>query len=121
MRIAIAGTGAVGGLLGALLLRGGAEVAFVARGAQLAAPRAVGSFTVPVALASDDPAALGAADAVIVAVKAWQMDGLAESLRPLLAQGGFVVSLQNGVEAHDRLASVLGAERVAGGLCHLIG
>ena len=128
MRIAIVGSGGVGGLLGAMLLRGGSEVAFLARGAQLEAMRAgglrvegpVGSFAVPVPAASDDPAQLGRADAVLIAVKTWQMDGLSERLRPMLAGGGFVVSLQNGVEARDRLAEVLGEQRVAGGLCHLI-
>lgn len=128
MRIAIVGTGAVGGLLGALLSRGGAEVSFVARGAHLEALRreglrvegAVGSFSVPPPRASEDPAALGPHDAVLVAVKSWQVAGVAPSLRPLLSGGGFAVPLQNGLEARDRLAAALGAERVAGGLCHMI-
>lgn len=124
MRIAVVGAGGVGGLLGALLARAGSEVSFVARGAQLAALRSaglqvegtVGNFGTGPLRAAEDPGALGAQDAVLCAVKTWQVASVAESLRGL---GGFVVPLQNGLEAHDRLAAVLGEERVVGGLCHM--
>jgi len=52
-----------------------------------------------------------------VAVKAWQVAGLAPSLAPLLRGGGFAVPLQNGVEAADRLAAGLPPAQVAGGFC----
>lgn len=128
MRIAIVGAGGVGGLLGGLLARAGVEVLVVARGAALEAIRRdgllvespLGGFTVRVAAASDDPAALGAADAVLVAVKAWQVAEVASSLAPLLAGGGVAVPLQNGVEAADRLEAALGPDRVAGGLVHVL-
>jgi 2-dehydropantoate 2-reductase len=128
MRIAIVGAGGVGGLLGALLLRGGHQVSFVARGAQLQALRAqglsvegaVGTFSVPPPPAAEEATQLPPADAVLVAVKAWQVSSLAPSLAPLLSAGGFAVPLQNGVEARDRLAAALGPERVVGGLCHMI-
>jgi 2-dehydropantoate 2-reductase len=124
MRIAIAGAGGVGGLAAGLLARAGVEVAVMARGAHGEAIRArglevdspLGRFTVPVAAVAADPAALGRADAVLVAVKAWQVEELAPSLAPLVAGGGVVVPLQNGVEAAGRLAAALGQERVAGGL-----
>lgn len=128
MRIAVIGVGGVGGLVAALLARAGEEVAVVARGAALEAIRSagiavespLGVFTQPVAAASDDPGALGAADAVLVAVKAWQVGELAPRLAPLLAGGGVAVPLQNGVEAADRLAAALGEERVAGGLVNVL-
>lgn len=124
MRIAIVGAGGVGGLLGGLLARAGEEVLVVARGAHLDAIRAegirvespLGTFVQPVREAWADPAALGPADVVLVAVKAWQVADLARSLAPLVEQGGVVVPLQNGVEAADRLAAALGEERVAGGM-----
>lgn len=123
MRIAIVGAGGVGGLLGGLLARAGAEVVLVARGGQLEAIRRdglrvdspLGVFGARVAAVADDPAALPAADAVLVAVKAWQVAELAPRLAPLVAPGGVVVPLQNGVEAAGRLARALG-EAVAGGL-----
>jgi 2-dehydropantoate 2-reductase len=124
MRIAIVGAGGVGGLLGGLLARAGSEVVVLARGEHGDAIRArgirvdspLGRFTAPVAAVSADPAALGPVDAVLVAVKAWQVAALAPALAPLLAAGGVAVPLQNGVEAAGRLAAALGEEWVAGGL-----
>ncbi len=58
-------------------------------------------------------------DAVLLGVKAWQVKDAAQALRPLLEAGGFVVPLQNGVEAADELAAALGPERVVGGLCKI--
>lgn len=124
MRIAIVGAGGVGGLLAGLLARAGSEVAVLARGAHGEAIRArgvqvdspLGRFAIPMAAVAEDPAALGRADAVLVAVKAWQVRGLAPSLAPLVAGGGVAVPLENGVEAAGQLAAALGEERVAGGL-----
>lgn len=128
MRIAIAGAGGVGGLLGGLLARAGHEVAVLARGAHGEAIRRdglrvtspLGSFTARVAAVSDDPASLGPADAVLVAVKAWQVAELAPRLAPLLATGGLAVPFQNGVEAARQLSAGLGDARVAGGLVSVL-
>jgi 2-dehydropantoate 2-reductase len=128
MRIGIAGAGGVGGLLAGLLARGGHEVHLVARGAALEAVRArgvsvdspLGAFTARVAAASDDPAALGPCDAVIVAVKAWQVEALAPRLAPMIAPGGVAVPLQNGVLAPDQLARGLGDARAAAGIMNVL-
>ncbi len=128
MRVAIVGAGGVGGLYCGLLARAGTEVAILARGAQLAAIRAhgisvdspLGSFTVRPTNVSDDPAALGPAEGVLVCVKTWQVAEIAPRLAPLVAAGGVVVPLQNGVEAASQLASALGEERVAGGITHVL-
>jgi 2-dehydropantoate 2-reductase len=128
MRIAIVGAGGVGGLFAGLLARSGTEVLLVARGAALKAIRSggiavdspLGRFTARPAAAADDPAALGSSDAVLVSVKAWQVEDVAPRLAPLVAGGGFAVPLQNGVEAAARLATALGEERVVGGLTHVL-
>ncbi len=128
MRIVIAGPGGVGGLLAGLLARAGTEVDLVARGAHGEAIRRdglrvsspLGTFTQRFAAVADDPAALRPAEAVLVAVKAWQVAELAPRLAPLLAGGGVAVPLQNGVEAAGRLAAALGEERVAGGLLSVL-
>jgi 2-dehydropantoate 2-reductase len=127
MRIVIVGAGGVGGLVAGLLSRAGHEVGLLARGAQLEAVRRDGlSVDSPLGQvtarleASDDPRALGRADVVIVAVKAWQVESLAPSLAPLVAEGGVVVPLQNGVEAAERLARGLGPEHVAGGTINVL-
>jgi 2-dehydropantoate 2-reductase len=129
MRIAIVGTGAVGGVFGGLLAHAGHEVAFVARGAHLEAIQARGlrvhgpwGTHLVHPLAAAEPAGLAGGapfDAVLVCVKAGQVAEVAPTLRPLLGEGTVVVPLQNGVEAAGVLSAELGAERVAGGLCHV--
>lgn len=104
MRICIFGAGAIGGFLAGYLARSGAEVSVVARGAHLRAIQERGlmveasdeAFTVRVA-ASDDPAALGVQDAVLVTVKAPGVPRAAQALPPLLAADTPVAFLTNGV------------------------
>jgi 2-dehydropantoate 2-reductase len=128
MRIAVVGAGGVGGLIAGLLARAGNDVALVARGAHLAAIRGQGlhvesprgTFTATGLQASDDPGQLAPADAVLVAVKGWQVPEVAPRLAPLLGERGFAVPLENGVESAGHLARVLGDDRVVGGLCHML-
>ncbi len=128
MRIAIVGAGGVGGLLAGLLARAGHEVLVVARGAHALVIREggirvdspLGRFAARVAAVSEDPGALGRAQAVLVCVKAWQVADLAPRLATLVAADGVVVPLENGVEAASRLAAGLGEERVAGGVVAML-
>jgi len=127
MRIAVLGTGGVGGYFGGRLAQAGEDVVFVARGAHLDAIRRdglvvesiEGDFAVRPAQVTGDVATAGRVDVVLLGVKAWQVKDAARGLRPLLEAGGFVVPLQNGVEAADELAEALGAKRVVGGLCKI--
>jgi 2-dehydropantoate 2-reductase len=128
LRFAVFGTGAVGGYFGGRLAEAGEDVRFIARGGHLAAIRerglrvssVDGDFVIHPARVADDPAAIGPVDVILVGVKAWQVPEAALALRPLLGQRSWVVPLQNGIEAPDQLASVLGAERVLGGLCRIL-
>jgi 2-dehydropantoate 2-reductase len=128
MRIAVFGTGAVGGYFGGRLAAAGEDVTFIARGGTLQALRAHGlrvesirgDFIVHPAKATDAPSEVGTVDVVLVAVKAWQVPEAAGPMRPLLGPGTVVIPLENGVEAPDQLVSVVGPEHVAGGLCHLV-
>jgi 2-dehydropantoate 2-reductase len=128
MRIAVYGTGGVGGYFGGRLAQAGESVVFVARGEHLAAIRSeglrvesvAGDFRVQPAEATDDPAAAGPADLVIVGVKAWQVPDAASAVLPLLHEATVVMPLQNGVEAPDQLAAVVGERRVVPGLCRLV-
>ena len=123
LRIAMIGAGGTGGYFGARLARAGEHVIFIARGEHLRAIRenglrvesTDGDFTATPSLATDDPAKAGAVDVVFVCVKAWQVPEAAQAMKPLIGPDTFVVPLQNGVEAADQLASVLGRERVVGG------
>jgi len=128
VRLAVFGTGGVGGYFGGRLAQAGESVVFVARGAHLAALRraglrvdspAGGFHLVPVE-ATDDPASLGRVDGVLVCVKAWQVAEAAHAMLPMLGSETFVVPLQNGVEAADELAAVVGPQRVLGGLCRVV-
>lgn len=128
MRIAIFGTGGVGGYFGGRLAQAGEEVVFIARGAHLDAMRATGlrvdslkgDFTVNPVQATDVPAEVGKVDAILVAVKAWQVPEAAHAIQHMLGKETFVIPLQNGVEAPEQLIAVLGKERVLGGLCHIV-
>jgi 2-dehydropantoate 2-reductase len=128
MRIAVFGAGAVGGYFGGRLAQAGEEVALIARGEHLQALRdrglrvdsIVGDFAIRPVQATDDPAQVGAVDAVLVGVKAWQVTEAALAMRPLIGPETFVLPLQNGVEAPHQLAAALGAEHVMGGLCKII-
>jgi len=128
MRIAVFGTGGVGGYFGGRLAEAGHSVAFLARGAHLDALRrdglivesVAGDFTVRPAEAAALPAEVGPVDAVLVGVKAWQVREAAAALGPLLGPDTFVLPLQNGVEAADELSETIGRARVVGGLCRIM-
>jgi 2-dehydropantoate 2-reductase len=104
MKICVYGAGAIGGLMGAHLAKGGADVTLIARGEHLAAIRARGlaiigpeeRFTVS-PWATDDPAEAGPQDFVIVALKAHAVPGIAHAMAPLLAPATSVVMAVNGV------------------------
>jgi 2-dehydropantoate 2-reductase len=128
MKFAIIGAGGVGGYFGGKLAHAGADVAFLARGSHLQAIRERGleitgpgdGFVVRRVTATDDPAALGAVDVVLVAVKTWQLPELVPKLRTLVGPNTSVIPLLNGVEAPALLARELGAASVLGGLCAVI-
>jgi len=128
MRIAVFGTGAVGGYFGGRLAEAAEDVVFIARGGQLTALRehglrvesVVGDFAVVPAECTDDPEQIGPVDLVLVGTKAWQVADAALAMRPLVGPDTTVLPLQNGVEAPDELSAVLGRERVLGGLCRIM-
>lgn len=128
MRVAIYGVGGAGGYFGARLAQAGEDVVFVARGEHLRAMRERGlrlvapdgDVTIRPVRADDDPARLGPVDVVFFGVKTWQLEDAARAAASMLAPEGFVVPLQNGVEAPGVLAAVLGAGRVLGGTCGTI-
>ncbi len=128
MRIAIYGTGGVGGFFGAQLARAGEDVTFIARGDHLRAIREGGlhietpdeAFAIKPAKATDNPAEVGKVDLVLVTLKAWQVSDAAHTMRPMVGADTAVIPLQNGVEAPSQLAAVLGAEHALGGLAGTI-
>jgi len=126
MRFTIVGAGAVGGYYGAKLARAGHDVSFIARGAHLDAIRRdglsvkspLGDFTVR-AQAASDPAELPAGDVVIYAVKAYSNDDALRLLERAIGAGGVALTLQNGVDSVDELASAAGEPPVIGGATYI--
>ncbi|OFW11698.1 MAG: 2-dehydropantoate 2-reductase [Acidobacteria bacterium RIFCSPLOWO2_02_FULL_67_36] len=123
MRIAILGSGAVGGYYGARLARAGHDVTFIARGAHLAAIRErgleirspmLGDFTVRAA-AEEDTSKVGPVDLVVVAVKAYDNPSALPMVRPMIGAGTTVLTLQNGVDSVNELAALVGEDVVIGG------
>jgi 2-dehydropantoate 2-reductase len=127
VRIAILGTGGVGGYFGARLAASGTDVAFIARGAHLEALQANGLRVVSPkgdlhlerVVATDDPAAVGLADVVFFTVKLYDSDSACALLPPLVGPDTVVVTFQNGVDSVERLTSAVGREHVAGGVAHV--
>src|SRR3954447_15957791 len=128
MRIAVIGAGGVGGYFGGKLADGGADVTFIVRGATLEAMRTrglrvdsiKGDFVVEHPNATDDPASAGKADAIFVTVKTWQIAEAAEQIKPMIGEETMVVPLENGIDAPEQLAAIVGREHVLGGLCGIV-
>lgn len=127
MRLAILGSGAVGGYYGAKLAHAGHDVTFIARGAHLAAIRErglevrspmVGDFSVK-ARAEEDTTRVGTVDVVIVAVKAYDNATALPMLRPMLGPATTVLTIQNGVDSADEVAVIAGEARVLGGTTYI--
>jgi 2-dehydropantoate 2-reductase len=127
LRIAVMGTGGVGGYFGARLAGGGQDVSFIARGRQLDALRRnglrvqspLGDVHLPEVVAIDDPADLDPVDVVLFGVKLWDTEQAAAQLKPVLGEGAAVVSFQNGVVKDDLLRRELGPAHVLGGACYI--
>ena len=125
MKIAIMGSGGVGGFYGGRLAHAGCDVTFVARGAHLAAMRAhgltieneaQGNIHLPRVKVTDDPATIGPVDLVIIAVKLWDTETAARAVKPIVGPATAVMSLQNGVLKDDIMRREFGARAVMGGV-----
>jgi 2-dehydropantoate 2-reductase len=119
--IVVFGAGAVGGFFGGLLARAGEDVCFVARGAQLEALRRdglriqstlLGTVDVPRVRVVSSAREIGAADLVLVCVKAHQTPAILDDLGTLVSTDTVLVTLQNGVESDDAVAARFGRAQV---------
>lgn len=126
-RIAMMGSGAVGGYFGGRMAAAGCDVTFIARGAHLAAIRerglqidspVLGDTCVHPAMATDDSRAVGLVDYVIVGVKLWDTATAASALLPMLGPETTVLTLQNGVESVE-LERVIGPQRMVGAVAFI--
>ena len=124
MKILVLGAGAIGGYFGGRLVQAGGDISFLVREgrrAQLAERGLVvrsphGDFSVPVDALTREHLR-GAADLVLLACKAYDLEAAIEAVGPAVGEHTVVLPLLNGVAHIDRLSAAFGTARVAGGSC----
>lgn len=127
MKIAVMGSGGIGGYLGVKLAKSGCDVTFIARGSHLAAIKAnglkltsqLGNVHMKDAKVTASPSEIGPVDLVLFCVKLWDTESTAEMIRPLIGKQTAVVSFQNGVVKDDILIRMFGKDSVIGGVCYI--
>lgn len=127
LRIAVMGSGGVGGYFGGRLAAAGFGVHFIARGEHLAALRAgglsiespAGDLNAHPVSATDDPGSIGAVDVVMFTTKLYDVRAAAQLCRPLIGPDTVVLSFPNGIDSEDILIDELGAAHVAGGVARI--
>src|SRR5690554_6707599 len=115
MKIAVIGTGGVGGYFGGRLAMAGNDVTFIARGEHLKAIQSnglqvksiLGDFTVRNAGASENIRDAGRCDLVMLATKAWQIKDILNDIAEIIHPDSMVLPLQNGIITADELAEVI--------------
>lgn len=126
MKIAIYGAGGVGGYFGGRLAQAGADVHLIARGDHLETLQqdgllvesVAGDFTIDLP-ATEDPADVGPCDYVLFTVKSFDTEPAARELHPLLHDDTGVISLQNGLDNEQKLATEIGRSHVMGGVAYI--
>jgi 2-dehydropantoate 2-reductase len=120
------GSGGLGGYFGGLLARRGADVTFIARGANLHALQergltvhsVNGDFALPVQTCAD-PAGLPPADCILFAVKTYDAAAAAALLQPVVAARTILLTLQNGVDMATDLQATFGRGTVLAGVTRI--
>ncbi len=128
MKIAIIGSGGVGGYFGAKLAQAGFDVTFLARGAHLNSLKSsglkvksiLGDFHINHIKATDKISDIGKADLIVLGVKAWQIKEISDVIKTILHPESIVLPLQNGVLAAEELKEAIEASNIMGGLCRII-
>ncbi|MCJ7703282.1 MAG: 2-dehydropantoate 2-reductase [Anaerolineales bacterium] len=122
MKIAVMGSGGVGGYYGGLLARQGHDVTFIARGSHLKAIQenglqvksVHGDFHLVPAKATDSPTEIGPVDLVLFCTKTHATDEAAQQIKPIVGTKTTVMSLQNGIEAAEQIGAVIGMGHIIG-------
>lgn len=128
MKIAIIGTGGIGGYFGAKLVQAGYDVTFIARGEHLKTIQnsglviksILGDFKVENLKATDKIKEIDNPDLIIICVKAWQIKEIRDDIKMVLNNDTMILPLQNGVLASDELSENIDKKNILGGLCRII-
>ena len=124
--IMVVGAGSVGGFFGAHLAKNNPSVSFLLRPPTLSAIQrngltirsASGTFTVRPPVAAD-PRELPSPDVIVLAVKAYDLDGVLDQLMPVINEQTVLLTLQNGVDTEDRILKKMGRDCVVGGVAYI--
>jgi 2-dehydropantoate 2-reductase len=127
MRIAVMGTGAVGGYFGAKLAAAGDDVVFIVRQRHLPALRRdglriespTGDLHVQNGFFTDSPADAGTVDLVLFCVKSYDTAEAAAALAPMMTKGTAILSLQNGIDNPDKIAGSWSTGRTLAGVVYI--
>ena len=127
MKIAIMGAGGLGGFFGGKLAQAGHDVWFIARGQQLAALKASGlrlqgpdpEIVISHPNATEMPAEIGAVDLVLFCVKLYDVEPAAALIKPILTDATAVISVLNGIDGPQRLATALETGTVFSGAARI--
>jgi 2-dehydropantoate 2-reductase len=120
MRIAVMGSGAVGGYFGAKLAAAGHDLAFIARGKHLDEMKANGlrvkspngDLHIHHAKFTGETQQVGKVDLILFCVKSYDTDFAAEMVRPMVSDQTTLLSLQNGIDNPEKLARIHGDRQV---------
>jgi 2-dehydropantoate 2-reductase len=123
MKVAIMGAGGIGAYTGARLAAAGIDVAFIARGAQLAALRETGltirspkgDMHLKRPFATSNPAEVGPVDFIVFTVKLWDTETAAEAMLPMVGPDTLVLTFQNGIDSANLIARHVDARHVVRG------
>lgn len=126
IRIAVMGTGAVGGYFGSRLAAAGREVAFVARGEHLEAMRKDGLKVKSIhgnlhvrSYFTADPREIGPVDLILFCVKSYDTEHAGAKLTPLVGEKTVILPLQNGVDNPDKIGALWGKARTLGAVVYI--
>ena len=127
MKIAIMGAGGLGGFFGGKLAQAGHDVWFIARGQQLAALKTSGlrlqgpdpEIVISHPNATEMPAEIGAVDLVLFCVKLYDIEPAAALIKPILTDATAVISVLNGIDGPQRLATALETGTVFSGAARI--
>ena len=127
MRVAIMGSGGVGGYVGARLHQAGVDIALIARGAHLQAIQSrglhvsspAGDMDLSPIVATASPSDVGPVDIVVFAVKLYDGEQAAQSISPLVGPQTQVITLQNGIDSVETLSRFVPRAQVLGGVTYV--
>ena len=127
MKIAVMGSGGIGGYFGGRIAeKGNADVTFIARGAHMQAMQEkgltlkseLGDVVISPVKVTDNPGEIGPVDVVMFAVKLYDVESALEAIRPIVGSNTAVISFQNGIGTEDKIAEILGFGHAVGGIAY---